>query len=87
MAPGVSKQVVDPPWLSPLRQALVKRDARWLVVYNAYRVHFHGAATAAQLARYLAEQGYAWAPAARTVQRWMNVILPLEGQFKAGNKR
>ncbi len=83
MAPGVSKQTAEPPWLSPLRAELERLDPRWLVIYDTYREHFLGDASPARIRRHLIAEGCRWVPTERWIRRWMNEsILRLEGEFK-----
>lgn len=75
-------QPPEPAWWKPCRAELLKlrHGPAFVVVFDIRWRVYEGNCTAEQLAQYLADgkRGFEWAPTARTLRRWLAVILPVE---------
>lgn len=76
-----------PAWMKPCRAELERMDARYALVFDARWQHFGEAdCTARQLVVYLARSGYNWVPTVSTMNRWLNVIQPIEAKHNSQRK-
>ena len=58
--------------MAPCREELMRRDPRWVVVFNARWRVFGGDCSAAALYAHLKARRYAWLPSESTLRRWLN---------------
>lgn len=76
-----------PAWWKPCRAELKRLDLRYAEVFDARWKHFVDAdCTARQLVAYLERSGYNWVPTVSTMNRWLNVIQPIEAKHKSERK-
>jgi hypothetical protein len=75
-----------PFWQECCRAELLRIDPRYLVAFDVRWDKFNGDCTAAQLARHLKQRGFDWAPSRRTIERWLQVIIPIETRHQQANK-
>jgi len=62
----------EPGWMAPCREELMRRDPRWVVVFNARWRVFGGDCSAAALYAHLKARRYAWLPSERSLRTWLN---------------